>query len=63
MAVKQDIIDELLANYNNPQDPLGDDGIFKRLKRALLERTLNAELDDHPGYLLMKSTQSSYSMR
>jgi len=50
MAIKQEIIDELLGNYQNPEDLLGDDGIFKQLKKALLERALNAELNDHLGY-------------
>ena len=50
MAIKQEIIDELLSNYKNPEDLLGDEGIFKQLKKALLERALNAELDDHLGY-------------
>lgn len=50
MAIKQEIIDELLLNYKNPEDLLGDEGIFKQLKKALLERALNAELDDHLGY-------------
>ena len=50
MAIKQEIIDELLSNYKTPEDLLGDDGIFKQLKKALLERALNAELDDHLGY-------------
>ena len=50
MAIKQEIIDELLSNYKNPEDLLGDDGIFKQLKKALLERALDAELDDHLGY-------------
>ena len=50
MAIKQEIIDELLSNYKSPEDLLGDEGIFKQLKKALLERALNAELDDHLGY-------------
>lgn len=50
MAIKQEIIDELLSNYKTPDDLLGDDGILKQLKKALLERALNAELDDHLGY-------------
>ena len=50
MAIKREIFDELLADYQNPEDLLGDDGIFKQLKKALLERALNAELDDHLGY-------------
>ena len=50
MAIKKEIIDELLSNYENPEDLLGEGGIFKELKKALLERALNAELDDHLGY-------------
>lgn len=50
MAIKDEIIDDLLSNYKSPEDLLGDDGIFKQLKKALLERALNAELDDHLGY-------------
>jgi len=50
MAINQKIIDELLSEYKNPEDLLGDDGIFKQLKKALLERALNAELSDHLGY-------------
>ncbi len=50
MAIKQDIIDELLSEYKNPEDLLGEGGIFKELKKALLERALNAELSDHLGY-------------
>ena len=50
MAIKQEIIDELLSDYKNPEDLLGEEGIFKELKKALLERALNAELSDHLGY-------------
>ncbi len=27
MAIKQDIIDELLSEYKKPEDPLGEEGI------------------------------------
>ena len=50
MAIKQDIIDELLTDYKTPEDLLGEGGIFKELKKALLERALSAELSDHLGY-------------
>ena len=42
MAIKQEIIDELLSDYKNPEYPLGEGGIFKELKKALLERALSA---------------------
>ena len=50
MAINQNIIAELLSDYKNPKDLFRDDGIFKQLKKALLERALNAELSDHLGY-------------
>jgi len=50
MAIKQELIDELLSDYQNPEDLLGEGGIFKELKKALLERSLKAELSDHLGY-------------
>lgn len=50
MAIKQEIIDELLKDYKNPEDLLGEAGLFKALKKALVERALSAELTDHLGY-------------
>ena len=50
MAIKDEILDELLKNYENPEDLLGKDGIFIELKKALLERALGAELTHHLGY-------------
>lgn len=50
MAIKQEVIDELLKDYKNPEDLLGEDGLFKALKKALIERAMSAELTDHLGY-------------
>jgi len=50
MAIKDEILDELLKSYENPEDLLGQDGIFQELKKALLERALGAELTHHLGY-------------
>ena len=50
MAIKKEIIDELLSNYEHPEDLLGEEGLFKELKKALIERALGAELSDHLGY-------------
>lgn len=50
MVIKQELLDELLADYSKPEDLTGEDGLFKQLKKALLERAMNAELDDHLGY-------------
>ncbi|WP_294124323.1 IS256 family transposase, partial [Sphingomonas sp.] len=42
--------DQLLAGYEKPEDLTGADGLFKQLKKALIERALGAELTDHLGY-------------
>jgi len=50
MVIKDELLDELLADYENPEDLLGQDGIFQDLKKRLLERALGAELTHHLGY-------------
>jgi putative transposase len=49
-TIKAELLDELLAGYEKPEDLLGEEGLFKQLKKALLERALGAELSDHLGY-------------
>ncbi len=49
-TIKPELLDELLAGYEKPEDLLGEEGLFKRLKKALLERALGAELSAHLGY-------------
>ena len=49
-TIRPELLDELLADYEKPDDLLGEDGLFKQLKAVLLERALDAELSDHLGY-------------
>lgn len=44
------VLDELMTGYEKPEDLLGDEGLFKELKRRLIEKALGAELTDHLGY-------------
>ena len=46
MAIKRDTLDGLLAGHD-PQAVFAKDGLFDELKKALAERVLNAEIDDH----------------
>lgn len=46
MAIKKDILDQLLAG-RDPKDVFAKDGLLDDLKKALAERALNAELDNH----------------
>ena len=36
--ITPELLDQLLANYEKPEDLTGDDGLFKQLKKALIER-------------------------
>lgn len=46
-----EILDQILGGGSlKPEDLTGEDGLFRRLKKALLERALGAELTHHLGY-------------
>jgi putative transposase len=49
-TIAAELLDQLLANYAKPDDLLGEEGLFKQLKKALIERALGAELTEHLGY-------------
>jgi putative transposase len=46
MAIKKDTLAQLLDG-RDPQEVFNKDGLFDELKKALAERVLNAEIDDH----------------
>ena len=46
MAIEKDLLDQLLAG-RNPKDVFNKDGLVDELEKALSERILNAELDEH----------------
>jgi putative transposase len=50
MAIDPKLVDQLLADYKNPEQIIGENGLLKQLTKALLERAMNAELTDHLGY-------------
>jgi putative transposase len=49
-GITDEVLDSLMSGYERPEDLLGDDGLFKELKRRLLEKALGAELTEHLGY-------------
>jgi len=49
-TITPEVLDQLLANYEKPEDLTGENGLFKQLKKALIERALGAELTEHLGY-------------
>jgi len=46
MAIEKELLDQLLAG-RDPQELFAKDGLVDELKKALSERILNAELDEH----------------
>jgi len=47
---KEKLIDELLKDYNGPESFWGESGLFAQLKKQIIERALDAEMDNHLGY-------------
>jgi putative transposase len=50
MAITDEVLNELLKDYQKPEDLLGKDGLLKQLQKRLLEKALGAELTVHLGY-------------
>lgn len=46
MAIEKELLDQLLAG-RDPKDIFNKDGLVNELKKALSERILNAEIDEH----------------
>jgi putative transposase len=49
-TLPNDVIDSLLANYQKPEDLIGENGLLKQLTKALVERALQAEMTEHLGH-------------
>jgi putative transposase len=46
MAIKKELVDELLKDAD-PKAVFSSEGLLSEIKKALAERMLNAELDQH----------------
>lgn len=49
-TIDKELIDNLLKDYKNPEDLIGENGLLKQLTKQLLERAMSAELTEHVGY-------------
>jgi transposase-like protein len=47
---QEQLIDELFKDYKGPETFWGQSGFFAQLKKRIIDRTLDAEMDDHLGY-------------
>jgi len=50
VEIRKEILDELIRDYKNPEDLLGEQGLLKQLTKALLERAMESELTHELGY-------------
>ena len=50
MAMDLKMIDELLKDYQKPEDIIGESGLLKPLTKAVLERAMATEMSRHVGY-------------
>jgi len=48
--VPEELLAGLLANYKNPEDLMGEEGLLKHLTKLVVERALEAELTEHLGH-------------
>lgn len=49
-TIRTELLEELLKNAKNPEDIFGPDGLLHRLKGALMQRMLEAEMSEHLGF-------------
>ena len=50
MAIRKELLDELLKQVDNPEDLFGKEGLLKELSARLVERVLEGEMTHHLGY-------------
>ena len=50
MEIRKEILDELIKDYKNSEDLIGENGLLKQLTKALLERAMAAELTHELGF-------------
>ena len=48
--IKDEILDQLLADYHKRENLIGPDGLFTELKKRMINRVLESELTTHLGY-------------
>jgi putative transposase len=49
-GIRKELLDELLREYKNPEDLIGEEGLLKHLTKALLEKVMSTELTEELGY-------------
>jgi len=47
MAIRKELLEELLKDYKGPEDLTGENGILKQLTKALVEQAMGAVFCKH----------------
>jgi putative transposase len=50
MPITSKVLDEILKDYEKPEDLFSENGLLQQLTKALVERALNGEMTHHLGY-------------
>ena len=50
MEIPDELIDQLLGEYQGREQLTGPDGLINQLRKRLIERAAGAELEQHLGY-------------
>ena len=57
------LLDELMEDGVDAEDLFGEDGLFKRMKKRMAERILEAELTDHSSDFDVRSAFVAFTSR
>ena len=49
-AIPDELVAQLLGNYQKPEDLIGENGLLKQLAKLLVEKALEAEMAEHLGH-------------
>lgn len=49
-VISNELLDQLLVDYQKPEDLIGETGLLKQLTKAIYERAMEAELTHHLGH-------------
>ncbi len=48
-AISDELLNSLLANYQKPEDLIGENGLFKQLTKPIIKKALEVEMAEHLG--------------
>ena len=63
VEIREELLDELIKDYKNPEDLLGKNGLLGQLKKRLIEKAMQSEMNDHLGYSKSETIQKPGSNR